>query len=163
MQANLSLLLVHMPWADPESFFRGGPTFFLVNDRIQIPLNWAIIGPLAKVIWIAFCWHADDGLTLNADLVALWFFRGSGPVLLRNPIFLSFFSGGPDPLSPPPPPLWIRTCMPTCTLCWIPAHFLFQQIFHLVPRSFTQCRPRGYKAFFMLNSTEHEIATAHKN
>ena len=22
--------------------------------------------------------------------------------------------------------------------------------------------PRGYKAFFMLNSTEHEISTAHK-
>ena len=27
-------------------------------------------------------------------------FRGSGPVLLRSPIF----SGGPDPLPPPPPP-----------------------------------------------------------
>ena len=24
-------------------------------------------------------------------------------------------------------------------------------------------RPRGYKTFFMLNSTEHEISTAHKN
>ena len=23
-------------------------------------------------------------------------------------------------------------------------------------------RPRGYKTFFMLNSTEHEISTAHK-
>ena len=23
--------------------------------------------------------------------------------------------------------------------------------------------PRGYKTFFMLNSTEHEISTAHKN
>ena len=24
-------------------------------------------------------------------------------------------------------------------------------------------RPRGYKTFFMLNSTEHEISTAYKN
>ena len=24
-------------------------------------------------------------------------------------------------------------------------------------------RPRGYKTFFMLNSTEHKISTAHKN
>ena len=24
-------------------------------------------------------------------------------------------------------------------------------------------RPRGYKTFFMLNSTEHEISTGHKN
>ena len=35
----------------------------------------------------------------------LWFLRGSGPVLLWDPIFLWFFSGGPDPLSA----LWIRT------------------------------------------------------
>ena len=48
---------------------------------------------------MAFRWRADDGPTLNAGLVALWFYRGSGPVLLRNPIFI-FFQGGPDPLSP---------------------------------------------------------------
>ena len=24
-------------------------------------------------------------------------------------------------------------------------------------------RPQGYKTFFMLNSTEHQISTAHKN
>ena len=41
-----------------------------------------------KVISMAFCWRADDGPTLNAGLVALWFYRGSGSVLLRNPIFL---------------------------------------------------------------------------
>ena len=27
----------------------------------------------------------------------------------------------------------------------------------------SQYRPRGHKTFFMLNSTEHEISTAHKN
>ena len=50
----------------------------------------------------------DDGPKLNTNLVALKFFRGSGPVLLRNPIFFRFSEGGwggggggPDPLSPP--------------------------------------------------------------
>ena len=58
---------------------------------------------------MVFGWRADDGPTLNAGFVALWFFRGSGPVLLRNPIFCDF-SGGwggggvdPDNLST----LWI--------------------------------------------------------
>ena len=60
---------------------------------------------------MAFRWRADVGPTLNASLVALWFFRGSGPVLLRNPIFLWFSRGGGGGGSGPPvpPPLWIRT------------------------------------------------------
>ena len=41
-----------------------------------------------NAISMAFCGWADGGPTLNASLVALWFYRGSGPVLLRNPIFL---------------------------------------------------------------------------
>ena len=53
---------------------------------------------------------ADDGSRLNADLVALWFFRGSRPVLLRNPIILWFFRGeGVWTPCPPPPPLRIHT------------------------------------------------------
>ena len=50
---------------------------------------------------MAFCWRPDDGLTLNSGLVALRFFRGSGPVLLRKPIFLPLGGGGgsPNPLS----------------------------------------------------------------
>ena len=37
----------------------------------------------------------DDGPALNAGYVFLWFFRGSRPVLLRNPIFFipAFFIG----------------------------------------------------------------------
>ena len=35
--------------------------------------------------------------------------------------------------------------------------------FHGVRAYFLESRPRGYKTFFMLNSTEHEISTAHKN
>ena len=50
---------------------------------------------------MVFRWQADSGPTLNAGLVALWFYMGSGPVLLRNPTFLLFFRGGSDPLSPP--------------------------------------------------------------
>ena len=44
-------------------------------------------------------WRADYGQTLNVGLVALWFFRGSEPVLLRNPIILRFFRGGLNTLS----------------------------------------------------------------
>ena len=46
-----------------------------------------------------------DGPALNAGLVALWFFRGSVPIKLRNRIFLWFFKGGDQT---PCPPLWIR-------------------------------------------------------
>ena len=44
---------------------------------------------------------------LNAGLKALCFFRGSGPVLLRNPIFFCHFprGGGESGPLPPPPPL----------------------------------------------------------
>ena len=37
---------------------------------------------------MAFRWGVDNGPRLNAGLVALWSFRGAGPVMLRNPIFL---------------------------------------------------------------------------
>ena len=51
-----------------------------------------LIGPSSahqrSAIEIAFRCQADDGLTLNACFVALGFFRGSGPFLHRNPIFL---------------------------------------------------------------------------
>ena len=70
---------------DPESFVRGGPTltmFFLVDEGREDP-STTISGPSS-----AFRWRADDGPTMNAGLVALRFFRGSGPVLLENPIFL---------------------------------------------------------------------------
>ena len=43
---------------------------------------------------MAFRWRADNGPKLNADMVALCFFRGSGPVLLRNPIYVCNFQGG---------------------------------------------------------------------
>ena len=77
--------------------------FFAEGRRIQIPL-------LALFKW------RFAGRPMMARLVALGFFRGSGPVLLRNPTFLYFFSGGSGPPAPPPPPpsgsaheQWVRT------------------------------------------------------
>ena len=65
----------------------------------------AIIGPPAKRHLMVFRWQADDGPTLNAGLVAMWFFKESWPVFLRNPVCLWFFCGVRTPCPPPP---WIR-------------------------------------------------------
>ena len=51
-------------------------------------LKRATFGPPPKRHLMAFRWRADDGPTLDAGLVAMWFFRESEPVLLRNPLFL---------------------------------------------------------------------------
>ena len=53
---------------------------------------------------MAFRWLAVDGPTLNDGLVALYLFRGSRPVLLRNTVFCDFKgvreSGAPVSLDP---------------------------------------------------------------
>ena len=63
--------------ADPESSVRVDPTlttFFLLDEGREDP-NTTLSGPsLARqgnVIKMAFCWRADDGPTLNADLAQL--------------------------------------------------------------------------------------------
>ena len=50
---------------------------------------------------MAFRWRADGGPTLNVGLVALRFFRGPGPVLLRNPAVVWFSRGGVQIPCPP--------------------------------------------------------------
>ena len=40
---------------------------------------------------------------------------------------------------------------------------IFQQVSVAEKAALTLSLPRGYKNFFMLNSTEHEISIAHKN
>ena len=48
--------------------------------------------------------RADSGPILNADLVILWFYRASGPVLLikkENPHFCDFSGGSRPPVFPP--------------------------------------------------------------
>ena len=61
--------------ADPESFVRGGPIFFfLVDEGREDPNTTISVLSLARqqnAIKIVFPWHADDGLTLSAGLVAL--------------------------------------------------------------------------------------------
>ena len=59
-------------------------TFFLIDEGRKDP-NTTVSGHHRSM---AFRWRADVGPTLNADLVASCFFRGSEPVLLRKPIFL---------------------------------------------------------------------------
>ena len=79
------------PCADPEGFVRGGSNstnvfFFLFsggedpNTIKSGPFKWRLAGGLMMV----------QHNTLNAGLNSLCFFRESGPVMLRNPIFLSF-------------------------------------------------------------------------
>ena len=91
--------------------------------------KWAIIRPPVKRhlngVWLTCQWWPNNGL------VALWFFRGSGPVLLRNPIFLWFFRGGPDPLSPH---LWIRPCQ----WHWRPSVHLIFNIKKSTPRFYVK-------------------------
>ena len=94
--------------ADPERFVRVCTTLTLLffnwwgERRSKYHHKQSNISPPAKrhlngVLLACRCWSNIQ----SADLVALWFFRGSGPVLLGNPIFLWFFRGGPD-LCPPP-------------------------------------------------------------
>ena len=71
-----------------RKFFQRGSNFdyvFLV-DEARGDSNTTISEPSSarqrNAIEMAFRWRADGGPTLNAGLVALWLFRGSGPVLL---------------------------------------------------------------------------------
>ena len=50
-----------------------------------------------NTIKMAFHSRANGGPTLIAGFLALWFFRGSGPVLIRNQIFCNFSGGGSGP------------------------------------------------------------------
>ena len=108
IRCDITLFCYLHACADQESFVRGGSTqktfcfcFSWGGERqSKYHYNWAIIGPPAKRhlngISLTSHWrHFESGL------VALWFFKESGPVLLRNIIFLCFFrgSGPPVPLS----------------------------------------------------------------
>ena len=96
--------------ADPESFVRVGPTLsmlfvspFFDGEIILIPLK---AGQYRLGMETLFKCRFDCGPmvaqhnTLHARLKDLLFFRGSGPVLLRNPISLSFSRGLRTPCPP---------------------------------------------------------------
>ena len=92
------------PWADPENFNRGGPilaTFWLVDEGREDP-NSTIIWP-----------SSANQQNACVGLVALWFYRGSGPVLLRNLIFLWFFRKGGG-YGSPVATYWSFACFQHC-------------------------------------------------
>ena len=71
--------------AGSESFVREGPTLTTFLEGLDDPSKYNY----KRAIRPANAGRgADNGRKLAAGLVALCFFRGSGPILLRNPIFL---------------------------------------------------------------------------
>ena len=83
-----------------QSEFDNVSSVLLVDEGINDPnitINWPST-PFHK--------RADDCPTFYACLVALYFFRRSGLVLLRDPLFRDF--SGWRGSAPPVPPLWIR-------------------------------------------------------
>ena len=102
------------------SFMRGSRTF--LSEGVQLwrflfffswwgegdpntTIRRAIIGPPAKRHLNGVSLACRQWLNIECWLKRFVIFRGSGPVLLRNPIFFIFQGGGGglDPLSPPPP------------------------------------------------------------
>ena len=77
------------------------------EERSKYHCKWAIIGPPAIRHWkyVSLACHCWPNIEWLFGSIAIS--QGSGPVLLRNPIFLWFFRGG---VLSPPPPLWISTC-----------------------------------------------------
>ena len=60
----------------------------------------------------------------------MWFYRGSGPILLRNPIFCDFWGGDLDPLAPPLDPHMAPRAQKYRCICrqcldtgWVPCKF----------------------------------------
>ena len=93
-------------------------SFFSDNEagRIYIPLK---VGHHRLASETPSKWRFAGGPIMAQHWMLAWFFRGSGPLLLRNPIFLWFLWGGGGPLDPPMkrylpvtvPPLRIATIL----------------------------------------------------
>ena len=72
------------------------------GGRIQIPLEAGHHWSSSKHHLMALGWHADDGPTLNAGLVAFRFSRDTDQYCLETLYFCDVQGGGgPDPMSPP--------------------------------------------------------------
>ena len=92
-----------------KKFYQCVTIFFVVDEGREHQSTTkmrAIIGLPAKRHLMVCLWRADDGPTLNADLV----FR-SPPLLLRYPIFfVIFLREGGGAIRTSYPNLCIRTC-----------------------------------------------------
>ena len=94
-----------------ESNFENNIFFRERRNGERIQTKTTISGPSSthqwNSVWMAFCWRVDNGPKLHAGLVALWFFRGSGPVLLRKfeTLYFVIFQGSGHPVPPLYPPM----------------------------------------------------------
>ena len=61
----------YMSCAKPEIFVRGGQNLTIFDVEGREDRNTTLSGPSLARIYMAFRWHADDGHTLKAGLVAL--------------------------------------------------------------------------------------------
>ena len=84
-----------------------------------------------------------------------WFFRGSGQVLLRNPLFFVIL-GGSGPHVPPPLPFYFRCDGNTfCKLIFLHYTVYFSKMYYLrfdidVMQSIIQCEVSAIKLFLSL-------------
>ena len=81
--------------ADPESFARGVQLWRGFSDnegeRIQIPLKLGHHRPASET---PFKWRLAGGQIMAEHWMLAWFFRGSGPVLLKTLYFCNFSEVG---------------------------------------------------------------------
>ena len=71
------------------------------------------------------------GRILNASVAALKFFRGSGPVLLRNAVFWYFTRVGRLG-SPAPSPVWIRAGLVTVIFIYMYIVMMFKNVRNII-------------------------------
>ena len=94
--------------ADPENFVRLWLFLWFCDyfswwwERLKNTIKRGHHRPASK---IPLKWCFACGPMMAQHRMLAWFFRGTRPVLLRNPIFLWFFRG----FSTPCLPFWIRT------------------------------------------------------
>ena len=73
--------------ADPESYVRGGPILTIFFSLVNTTISWPSLSRQRNAIK-CFAGVPMMAHPMNAGSVALLFFRGSRPVLLRNPSIL---------------------------------------------------------------------------
>ena len=66
LKIRVCFIMTETSYADPESFVRGGPKFFLVGEFPNTTISRSSsYRQRNNAIWMAFRWRADDDPTLN--------------------------------------------------------------------------------------------------